>query len=251
MAKKSIAVLGLGQFGRAIVEELVDNGMDVIAIDNNEECANKVASFLPTVFVADCTNEDAMKELGINECDVAIVAFGDNIQASILTTVILKEMGVPRIVVRVDDDYFSKIILKLGATEVIAPQKSAGASLANRIYNDDYRDFYKLDEKHSIVSIKVDPNFKGRTLLELNANYKYGISVVLIVRGGTSFVPGGRDFILGDDSVFVVGSNKDIQKFGNFLNEPANIYKKSELAKAEKKKKKSKGAKAEEPAPEE
>ena len=219
MAKKSVAVLGLGQFGRAIVEELVDNGMDVIALDIDDESVRKVAPLLPTAFVADCTNEDALRELGITEVDVAIVAFGSNQEASILTTVLLKEMGVKRIVVRVDNDYYANIMLKLGATEVIAPQKMAGESLANRIFNDTYRDFYKLDEKYSIVSINVNKDFTGKTLIDLNSNFKYGVSIVLIVRGGTSFVPSGRDSILANDSIFCVGTTKDIERFGAAINE--------------------------------
>ena len=234
MAKKSVAVLGLGQFGRSIVEELVNNGMDVIAIDSDEESVSKVSSILPTCFVADSTNEMAMNELGIQHVDVAIVAFGSNQQASILTTVILKEMGVKKVIVRVDDDYYSKIMLKLGADEIIAPQKMAGESLANRIWNDDYRDFYKLDEKYSVVSIKVDADFKGKTLIEMNANFKYGVSIVLIVRNGESFVPTGRDSVKGGDSIYCVGTTKDIQRFGIAINDDSNKTKKKDLKKAEK-----------------
>lgn len=222
MAKKSVAVLGLGQFGRSIVEELVDNGTDVLAIDIDEESVRKVAPLLPTAFVADCTNEDALKELGIPEVDVAIVAFGSNQEASILTTVLLKELGVKRIVVRVDNDYYAAIMKRLGASEVIAPQKMAGESLANRIFNDTYRDFYKLDDKYSIVAINVNSNFVGKTLIDMNSTFKYGVSIVLIVRNGTSFVPSGRDSILPNDSIFCVGTTKDIEKFGAAINEIPN-----------------------------
>ena len=221
MAKKSVAVIGLGQFGRSIVEELVNNGMDVIAIDNDEESVRKVAPLLPTAFIADSTNEEALKELGIKGVDVAIVAFGSNQEASVLTTIILKELGVKRIVVRVDNDYYSRIMLKLGASEIIAPQKMAGESLANRIFNDDYKDFYKLDDKYSIVSIKVDENYPGATLIALNTNFKYGVSIVLIVRKGHSFVPTGRDSILAGDDIFCVGTTKDIERFGQALSEKA------------------------------
>ena len=100
MAKKSFAVIGLGQFGRAIVEELLDNGMDVIAIDNNPEAINKISKKLPTAFVADSTDEDALKELGIKDVDAAIVAYGDNKEASILTTVILRELGNLKLILR-------------------------------------------------------------------------------------------------------------------------------------------------------
>ena len=158
MAKRSYAVIGLGQFGQAVVEELLANGADVIAIDNTEEAVKKVGKGLSTCFVADATNEKALAELGIKEVDAAIVAFGENKEASILTTVILHQMGIKQIIVRVDDDYYVNIMKKLGATEVVTPQKAAGAALANRLGNDDYKDFYKLDDKYSVVSIQPEEN---------------------------------------------------------------------------------------------
>ena len=156
MAKKSFAVIGLGQFGISIVEELVGNGMDVIAIDSDEEAVKKISNLLPTVAIANSTDEESLKELGIRDVDAAIVAFGSHIEASILTTVILKELGVKTIIVRVDDAYYMPIMKKLGATEVIMPQKAAGVALANRLGNEDFKDFYKLDDKYSVVSIVIN-----------------------------------------------------------------------------------------------
>ena len=163
MAKKSFAVIGLGQFGISIVEELVGNGADVIAIDSDEEAVKKISGLLPTVAVANSTDDEALKDLGIKDVDAAIVAYGGNKEASVLTTVILREMGVEQIIVRVDDDYYVPILKKLGATDVITPQKAAGAALANRLGNEDYKDFYRLDAKYSIVSIVINPGFIPNT----------------------------------------------------------------------------------------
>ena len=218
MAHKSFAVIGLGQFGRSVVHELVDNKMDVIAIDNNEEVANEVAAELPTTFVADSTDEKALREIGVNDVDVAVVAFGDNQEASVLTTVILRELGIKNIIVRVDDDYYVPIMKKLGATEVITPQKAAGAALANRIGNEDYQDYYKLDNKYSVVSIVVNPAFMPITLKEMSPKTFFGVNVVLIKRGNKSFVPGGTDSLLPDDTVFVVGTAKEIATFRESIN---------------------------------
>lgn len=225
MAKKSFAVIGLGQFGRAVVDELLENGMDVIAIDNDPEAINKVAKYLPTSFVADCTDEEALKELGIKDVDAAIVAFGDNKEASILTTVILREFGIEQIIVRVDDDYYLPIMKKLGATEVITPQKAAGQALANRLGNSDYKDFYKLDDKYSVISIVINPGFIPVTLRELNSKEVFGVSIVLIVRNNRSFVPGGNDSLLPDDMIFVVGTTRDIKTFREELNGKKKIKK--------------------------
>lgn len=218
MKEKSFAVIGLGQFGRSVVNELIDNGMDVIAIDTDEETAKEVGAYLPTTFIADSTDEKALKELGVKDVDAAIVAFGDNQEASVLTTVILRELGVKNIIVRVDDDYYVPIMKKLGATEVITPQKAAGAALANRIGNEDYQDFYKLDSRYNVVSIMVNPAFFPTTLKDMNPKNVYGVNVVLIKRGNKSFVPGGNDSLLPDDTVYVVGTTKEISAFREFLN---------------------------------
>ena len=218
MSKKSFAVIGLGQFGISVVEELVGNGMDVIAIDSDEEAVKKISNLLPTVAVANATDEESLKELGIKDVDAAIVAFGSHIEASILTTVILKELGVKSIIVRVDDTYYQSILKKLGATEVIMPQKAAGIALANRLGNEDFKDFYKLDDKYSVVSIVINTAFVPQQLRELSSKDKYGVSVVLINRNGRSFVPGGNDSILPDDTVFVVGGTKEIRDFREAIN---------------------------------
>lgn len=224
-ATKSFAVIGLGQFGRALVDELIENGMDVIAIDTSEEAISKISKKLPTAFVADSTNEQALKELGIQDVDAAIVAYGDNKEASILTTVILREFGIEQIIVRVDDDYYVPIMKKLGATDVITPQKAAGQALANRLGNEDYKDFYRLDAKYSIISIIINPGFVPVTLRELNSKEVYGVSIVLIIRNNKSFVPGGNDSLLPDDTIFVVGTTKEIKAFREEVNGKKKIKK--------------------------
>ena len=218
MAKKSFAVIGLGQFGISIVEELVGNDMDVIAIDSDEEAVKKVSGILPTVAVANSTDEEALKDLGIGDVDAAIVAYGSHIEASILTTVILKELGVKTIIVRVDDAYYMPIMKKLGATEVIMPQKAAGIALANRLGNEDYKDFYKLDDKYSVVSIVINNAYVPEQLKDLSSKDKYGVNIVLIMRNGRSFVPGGQDSLLPDDTIFVVGGTKEIRNFREAIN---------------------------------
>ena len=218
MAKKSFAVIGLGQFGISIVEELVGNGMDVVAIDSDEEAVKKISGILPTVAVANSTDEEALKDLGIKDVDAAIVAYGSHIEASILTTVILKELGVKSIIVRVDDAYYLSILKKLGATEVIMPQKAAGVALANRLGNEDFKDFYKLDDKFSVVSIVVNSAYGPQQLRDLGTKDRYGVNVVLIMRGGRSFVPGGNDTLLPDDTIFVVGGTKEIRNFREAIN---------------------------------
>lgn len=215
---KTFAVIGLGQFGRSIVEELVSLGNDVIAIDKDEEPIKKVAHLIPTAFVCDSTDEDALIELGIKEVDHAIIAFGDNQEATILTTVLIKDLGVPHVVVRVDDDNYIPIMKKLGATEVISPQKAAGFALANRLGNADFKDFHKLEDKYSIVSIIVNDEFKTKKLKDLNSKNLYGVNLVLISRNKKCFVPGGDDSVNPGDTIYVVGTHKEITAFRESIN---------------------------------
>lgn len=217
-SKKSFAVIGLGQFGMALIEELVTLDSDVIAVDLDEERVRKAARLVPTAFVADSTNEKAMRELDIHHVSHAIVAFGDNLQASILSTVILKDMGVEHIIVRVDDEYFIPIMKRLGATDVITPQRAAGIGLANRLKNADFLDYYSLGDNFSVVKITVNNLFNPATIQTLNPRNEFDVNLILIKRKSRTFAPKATDYINPGDIVYVVGKRKELESFGTFLN---------------------------------
>ena len=224
MAKESYAVIGLGQFGVSIVNELIALGKDVIALDNDAEQVKRISDVLPTAFVADSTDEVALEQVGLKDVDYVVIAFGDNLEATILTTVLIRDMGIEHIIVRVDNPQYINIIKKLGAEEIISPQQAAGIALANRIGNEDYKDFYKLDKKYSIVSIEVNKDFQPRNLQEMNAKNLFGISVVLIKRDNNSFVPSGRDSILPGDNMFIVGTRKEVRAFREAINGKKRLW---------------------------
>ena len=224
MAKETYAVIGLGQFGVSIVNELISLGKDVLAIDNDPEQVKKISDILPTAFVCDSTDEEALNQVEIKDAEYVVIAFGDNLEATILTTVLLKDMGVKHLIVRVDNPQYINIIKKLGAEEIISPQQAAGIALANRIGNEDYKDFYKLDRKYSIVSIEVNHNFTPRMIEEMHTKHLFGVSVVLIKRGNTSFVPGGKDMLQPGDNLFVVGTRKEVRAFREALNGKKRIW---------------------------
>ena len=224
MAKESYAVIGLGQFGISIVNELIALGKDVLAIDNDPDQVKRISDVLPTAFVCDSTDEVALNQVEIRDAEYVVIAFGDNLEATILTTVLLKDMGVKHLIVRVDNPQYINIIKKLGAEEIISPQQAAGIALANRIGNEDYKDFYKLDKKFSIVSIEVNQDFSPRSLQEMNTKNLFGVSLVLVKRGSTSFVPSGKDNILPGDNLFVVGTRKEVRAFREALNGKKRIW---------------------------
>ncbi len=218
MKRRSFAVIGLGEFGMTIVEELISLKREVIAIDKDEEAVAKAARLLPTAFIADSTNEKALKELNVDEVTDAIVCYGDNVTASILTTVILKDLGIPHIVVRMDDEYFISTIKRLGADEVITPQRIAGIGLANRLGNESFLDYYNLSGNYSVVKITVNPDFEALTLQSLDARNQFGVNIILIQRNNKVFSPKANDEILAGDIINVVGKRREVEDFSSFIN---------------------------------
>lgn len=218
MKRRSFAVIGLGEFGMTIVEELVALKRDVIAIDKDEEAVAKAAHLIPTAFIADSTNEKALKELNIDEVTDAIVCYGDNVTASILTTVILKDLGVSHIVVRMDDEYFIPTIKRLGADEVVTPQRIAGLGLANRLGNENFLDYYNLSGNYSVVKITVNSDFEPVTLQSLDARNQFGVNIILIQRERKVFAPKASDEIFPLDIINVVGKRREIEDFSHFIN---------------------------------
>lgn len=218
MKRRSFAVIGLGEFGMTIVEELVALNREVIAIDKDEEAVAKAARLIPTAFIADSTNEKALKELNIDEVTDAIVCYGDNVTASILTTVILKDLGISHIVVRMDDEYFIPTIKRLGADEVVTPQRIAGVGLANRLGNENFLDYYNLSGSYSVVKITVNKDFESVTLQSLDARNQFGVNIILIQRDRKVFAPKANDEILPLDIINVVGKRREVEDFSSFIN---------------------------------
>ena len=140
----TFAVIGCGQFGGSVVEELARQGADVLAIDCNEE-----------VIILDSTDEEALRSIGIRNIDHVIVGIGQNIQASILTVLLLKEIGVNKVTVKVVNDYHKKVILKIGADSVIQPEKDTGKRLAHQMLSDFVLDYLVLSDTYSIVELNV------------------------------------------------------------------------------------------------
>lgn len=215
--KKYFAVIGLGRFGLGIVEELSNFGVEVIAIDINPEAVSEAGEFVTQAIVCDSTSEKALREAGIQNVDHAVVAIGNNISHTILTTINLSQLGIKKITVRVDNDYYNSVITKLGATDIILPEKSAGMRVANKIVSDSFLDYYNVGE-YSVVSVLVCDDFESITLQELDPRNRFDINVALIERDDKFFLPRGTDFILPKDEVLIIGKKKNVNKFEQYVN---------------------------------
>lgn len=216
--KREFAVIGLGRFGGSICEELSMEGMKVLAIDKSEHKINEFKNIASHAVIVDSTDERALKELGIKNIDHVIVAIGDNIQASILTTVILADLGIKKITVKAQNDYHEKILNKIGAHHVVHPERDMGRRLAHSLISSNILDYLELSEDHSIVEVMAGKKMLGKTLVELNIRAKYGCNVVAIRRGKQMNVsPIAEYTIQEDDVLIVIGADADISRFEKHL----------------------------------
>ncbi|WP_017379507.1 potassium channel family protein [Paenisporosarcina sp. TG-14] len=212
--KKEFVVIGLGRFGGSIVRELVEQGADVMAIDKFAERVDEFASIATQAVVADTTDESVLKSLGIRNFEHVIVAIGDDIQSSILTTLMLKEIGVNKITVKAQNDYHEKVLRKIGADQVVHPERDMGIRIANNMISNNVLDYLELSDEHSIMEIKANELLAGSTLIDLDIRAKYGINIVGIKRGDDILVsPQADEEILINDILIVIGADADIIRF--------------------------------------
>ena len=177
---KTYAVFGLGKYGKAVAKELISNGAEVLAIDNNESRVNASIEDLPLCKCADITDPDVIKQLGISNVDVVIIAMANNLEASIMATVLCKEAGVKTVIVKCSDEMHKKILLRVGADRVVIPENESGIRLAKNLLSSGFVDVLELAKGVSIVEVDVRPEWIGKTLIDLRLRKRYGLNVVAI-----------------------------------------------------------------------
>ncbi|WP_174613104.1 potassium channel family protein [Virgibacillus ihumii] len=216
--KREFAVIGLGRFGGSICRELSMEGMQVLAIDNDEDKVNEYKNIASHAVIADSTDEVTLKELGIKNIDHVIVAIGDNIQASILTTVVLTDLGIKKITVKAQNEYHEKILNKIGADQVVHPERDMGKRIAHNIISSNILDYLELSDDHSIVEVKAGEKMQGKSLVDLDIRANYGCNVVAIKRDKSINVsPSADDLLDSEDILIVIGADNDISRFEKHL----------------------------------
>ncbi|WP_068672532.1 TrkA family potassium uptake protein [Oceanobacillus sp. Castelsardo] len=214
MKKKEFAVIGLGRFGGSICRELSFEGMPVLAIDNDIEKVNEFKNIASHAVILDSTDEDSLKDIGISNFEHVIVAIGENIQASILTTVILKDLGVNRVTVKAQNDYHEKILHKIGADRIVHPERDMGKRLAHNFISNNILDYLELSDEHSIAEVKVGRKMEGKSIAELDIRANFGCNVVAIKQGNEINVsPQANEALRTDDILIVIGADKDLSRF--------------------------------------
>lgn len=212
--KKEFVVIGLGRFGGSICEELTKLGMDVLAIDKDEEIVNDYSNIVTHAVVGDATDETVLKSLGIRNFDHVIVAIGNDIQSSILTTLILKDLGVKKVTTKAINDYHEKVLVKIGADQVVHPERDMGRRLAHNLVSTNIHDYLELSDEHSIVEVSANEIIHGQSIIDLDVRARYGVNIVAIKRGKNIIVsPQASEVILKGDILIVIGSDDDIYRF--------------------------------------
>lgn len=212
-------VIGIGRFGSKVAVTLSDLGHDVLAIDIDEDAIQSIAKYVPNCMIADATKMDVLRELiGKNGIDVAVVAIGNNLQASILSIVNLKNLGIKNITVRADESDHKELFELVGATDVIIPEEASAVSLANQITSNAIVDYYNISGDYGMYKLEIGDKFKPKSLIDLNIRNSFEINVIgIIPAGGEFFMPKGQDLLRPGDTVVVVGAKQNIDKFSSFI----------------------------------
>ncbi len=206
-SKKTYAVFGLGRYGIAVARELVENGMEVIAVDTEKRIVNDAAAYLPVCKCADVTDPEVISCLGIGSIDTVIVCMASNLEAMVMAVTLCKEAGVKNVIAKCANEMQQKILLRVGADQVVFPENESGIRLAKNLLSSGFIDMISLAKDVSIVEIDVKDEWCGKNLIELNLRKKYGFNIVAIKKGEQVTVNINPEQVLDAQTTLIVIAN--------------------------------------------
>lgn len=211
--KKQFVIIGCGRFGSSVAEKLNELGCEVMAIDPSEETVQKISESVTYAIQADATDENALKSVGISNFDVAVISIGEDIQASIMVTLMVKELGIKHIVCKAKNDMHAKVLYKIGADRVVFPEREMGVRVAKNLVSNKILDYIELSEDYTIVEIPPLKNWIGKSLLDIDVRAAFNINVIAI-KGfeGININVSPKELIKADDVMVVIGHNDDIKR---------------------------------------
>lgn len=201
---KTYAVFGLGRYGIAVACELVENGEEVISVDVNQKIVNDAAAYLPVCKCADVTDPEVIERLGIGNIDTVIICMASNLEASVMAVTLCKEAGVKTVIAKCGNPMQQKILLRVGADQVVFPENESGIRLAKNLLSSGFIDMLSLSKDVSLVEIDVKDEWIGKNLIELNLRKKHGINVVAIKKNGNVDVNINPEQILDYGTTLIV-----------------------------------------------
>ena len=207
--KKTYAVFGLGRYGKAVAKELVENGMEVLAVDTDIKIVNDAAAYLPVCKCADVTDPEVISRLGIGNIDTVIVCMASNLEASVMAVTLCKEAGVRTVIAKSANEMHQKILRRIGAEQVVLPENESGIRLAKNLLCSGFIDMISLSKDVSMLEVDVKPEWVGKNLIELNLRKRYDINVVAMKKGGTVHVNINPEQPLDGDATLIVIANTE------------------------------------------
>ncbi|WP_334116613.1 potassium channel family protein [Ligilactobacillus sp.] len=219
MKKQTFAVIGLGRFGGSVCKTLADAGQEVLAIDKYESRVNDYKDIATQAVVADAQDEDVLRSLGIRNVDHVIVAIGEDIQASILVTLMVKEQGVKYVTAKAQNEYHAKVLEKLGVDRVVHPERDMGVRIGRSLTSKNMVDYLDLDANFKLAEILItNSEFVGKSLAEMDFRDRYGLNVIALAHSRQEMVlPSAGDVLSENDSILVAGPTRAIDKFEELM----------------------------------
>ncbi|CAH0346076.1 TrkA family potassium uptake protein [Bacillus sp. CECT 9360] len=216
MATRQYAVIGLGRFGISVARRLHEAGQQVLGIDINEARVEDAELFVTHAVVADSTEEDALKSVGIRNFDRVIVAIGNDMQSSILTVLLLKELGVKKVIAKALGTHHGKVLDKVGADWIIYPERDMGERVANQLLSPNMLNYIELSTEYNIEEIIIPESMAEKSLREIDIRAKYNVSAIALVRDGNVVISPSPDEIINKgDMLVLIGSREDLTEFSN------------------------------------
>lgn len=211
---KQFIIIGIGKFGESIATNLCKMGHDVLAVDIDEERVQYIANKVTHAVQADATEEGTLEALGVKHFDGAMVTIGESVQASILITLLCKELGIRHVLAKAQNELHAKVLYKIGADRVVFPERDMGLRVAHSLVSTSFLDYIELTPDYSIVELKAAKDWQGKSLKDLNVRAEYGINIMAIKQDDKVVVsPAADDTIQRDDVLVVIGKARDINRF--------------------------------------
>lgn len=208
------AVIGLGRFGSSVAKELVRLGHEVLGVDKSVQVVDDMSQYLTHTLVADTTDEEALRSIGVRNVDCVVVAIGDDIQASILTSILLQDLGVKKVVTKAVSPLHGKVLKRIGIDRIIYPERDMGVRVANQLVSPNLLDYIELSENYTIAELSATRKIAGLSLKELDTRARYGCTIVAINKKDRVVIaPTADDILEQGDVMVVIGRNEDIDRF--------------------------------------
>lgn len=213
MERKEFVVFGLGRFGKSVATTLAEGGCEVLVVDDNEDKIKEIADLVTYAVKANVTDADTLETLGIGNFDGAVVAIGENLEASVMVTILVKELGIPFVLAKAQTELHAKVLKKVGADKVVFPEKETGIRIANNLMDDNFFDAIELSSKFSLMEIDVLDEWDRHTLKDLNLRAKYKLNVIGIKKHDVLDINPDADVPLSkEDTLVVIGKNEVLNK---------------------------------------